>query len=191
MWKKIWHFIWYEDSFASWIVNLVISFVLVKWVIYPGIGFLLSTSYPIVAVVSSSMEHNGQGFDQWWQFRGAWYEQRKLTKEAFSSYPFKNGFNKGDIMVLMGIKPKDIKVGTVVVYENPKFQNPIIHRVVTIEEENGNFAFTTKGDNNYDVDSEKVTAQHIQRTGRAVLRVPFLGWVKIWFVQLIGAVSIK
>ena len=184
--KKLWHFIWYEDSFASWIVNLALSFVLVKWVIYPGVGLLLGTSYPIVAVVSSSMEHRGLGFEDWWQANGQWYTDKEIGEERFIDYPFKNGFNKGDIMVLKGIKPKDIKVGLVVVYENQRYNNPIIHRVVETKEENNQMFFVTKGDNNYGPDAERVSEAQIARTGRAVLRIPLLGYVKIWFVQLLG-----
>ena len=55
--KKIWHFIWEEDSIWSWIANVIIAFVLIKFIVYPLMGFALSTNYPVVAVVSSSMEH--------------------------------------------------------------------------------------------------------------------------------------
>lgn len=55
--KKTWNFIWNDDSLLSWLVNIVLAFVLIKFIIYPGIGFLLGTNFPIVAVVSGSMEH--------------------------------------------------------------------------------------------------------------------------------------
>lgn len=184
LFKKIWHFIWYDDSFASWIVNLILAFVLVKWVIYPGLGLLFGTSFPIVAVVSGSMEHGGLAFDDWWQRHGGWYEGRSLTTQDFLEYPFHNGFNKGDIMILRGVEPKDIKVGDVLVYESPHHLNPIIHRVVEIHD--GGITFTTKGDNNLSPDSERITPHHIERTGKAVLRLPYLGWIKIGFVSLLG-----
>ena len=57
--KKIWNFIWHDNSVWSWLVNVILAFVLVKFVIYPGLGFLLHTTHPVVAVMSSSMEHNG------------------------------------------------------------------------------------------------------------------------------------
>ena len=56
--KKTWKFIWEDDSFLSWLVNIVIAFVLVKFIIYPLLGLLLGTGFPVVAVVSCSMEHN-------------------------------------------------------------------------------------------------------------------------------------
>ncbi len=129
------------------------------------------------------------GFEEWWGANGKWYTDRELHKEGFLAYPFKNGFNKGDIMVLRGVEPKAIKVGAVVVYEHSRYRNPIIHRVVAVKDDNGVRTFVTKGDNNYDADSDPVTEEQIRRTGRAILRVPLLGWVKIWFVQLMGVFS--
>ena len=186
MWKKVWHFIWYDDSLASWLVNLVLAFVLVKWVIYPGIGLLFGTSYPIVAVVSGSMEHRGLSFDAWWNHSQSQYSPYSLSPAQFTMFPFKNGFNKGDIMVLRGIAPKAIKRGDVVVYESSQYNNPIIHRVVQIRDEEGHYTFVTKGDNNIAADGSPVTEEQIQRTGKAIFRIPYLGWVKIWFVMLLG-----
>src|SRR3989338_5801585 len=105
--KKLWHVIWYEDSLLSWILNAGIAFFLIKFIVYPGLGLLLSTTHPIVAVVSSSMEHE-LPLDNWWNSQRAWYEEKNITKEMFLTYPLKNGFNKGDIMILKGKKASDI-----------------------------------------------------------------------------------
>jgi signal peptidase I len=177
--KGIWHFIWHDDSIASWVVNIILAFLIVRFILYPGIGLLMGTSFPIVAVVSGSMEHNGMNFDEWWKEKEEWYVERELDEESFRKYPFKNGFNKGDIMFLKGVKPKDIKVGDVVVYETIKHNNPIIHRVVEISDND----FITKGDNNFREDPDSVSPEQIKRTGKAVGRLPWLGWVKIIFVE--------
>ena len=71
--KKTWHFIWEEDSIWSWIVNVILAFILIKFIVYPGLGLLLSTSHPVVAVVSESMEHNEMKFDDWWDKNNNWY----------------------------------------------------------------------------------------------------------------------
>ncbi|MEK6839460.1 MAG: signal peptidase I [Nanoarchaeota archaeon] len=184
--KKVWHFIWHDDSLASWLVNLVLAFVLVKYLIYPALGLLFGTSFPIVAVVSGSMEHDTLGFDAWWERSGSWYEQREISKDYFSDFPFHNGFRMGDIMILRGIAPKDIKVGDVLVYESSRHPNPIIHRVVDVQDINETYSFQLKGDHNYSPDNDLVTAEHLRRTGKAVMRIPYLGWVKIWFVRLLG-----
>ena len=194
--KRVWHFLWYDESILSWLANLVLAFLLVKFVIYPGIGFLLGTDFPIVAVVSSSMEHNGIELENWYH-GSRWYIDNGITVEQFSKFPFRNGFNKGDIMILKGGEPKDIKVGEVVVYESYRHSNPIIHRVVKInvgsdegdegQEGQERYNFVTKGDNNGDVDSGVVVEDQIKRTGKAIFRIPLLGWIKIWFVNLVGS----
>ncbi len=188
--KKAWRFIWYEDSLLSWLANLVLAFVLVKWVIYPGLGLLLGTSFPIVAVVSSSMEHQGQDFDMWWGLHNSYWVDNGWKKEEFMNWSFKNGFNKGDIMIIKGIESKGIKVGDVVVYESNMFRNPIIHRVTGTRFDNGTkkYHFTTKGDNNEYADSREVSEDQVKRTGKAIARVPLLGWIKIFVVSILERV---
>ena len=58
-WQKIWYFIWEDDSVLSWIVNIILAFVLIKFIVYPGLGLVFGTDFPVVAVVSGSMEHEG------------------------------------------------------------------------------------------------------------------------------------
>src|SRR3989344_780037 len=122
--RKIWNFIWYDDSPLSWIINIILALILVKFLIYPGLGLVLGTTHPLVAVVSGSMEHDGMGFDDWWESNGRWYEENNIKKEEFEKFPFKHGFNKGDIMVL--INSRKINVGDVIVY-NGNSEHPIIH----------------------------------------------------------------
>ncbi|MEK6936985.1 MAG: signal peptidase I [Nanoarchaeota archaeon] len=175
--KKAWYFIWYDDSLMSWFLNVIIAFILVKFVVYPGIGLILGTSHPLVAVVSCSMEHNTD-FDNWWKSNGKWYEDAGIMKEKFNEFTFKNGINQGDIMVL---KNKDeIVLGDIIVFNGGG--NPIIHRVV---EKSAN-GFKTKGDNNSVPDG---TTNSV--IGEAVFKIPYLGWIKITFNGLIGQGIIK
>ena len=183
-WKKTWQFIWHDDSIWSWIVNVIIAFILVKFIIYHGIGFLLGTNYPIVAVISGSMEHN-ENFQTWWDNNKDYYEQYNITLEDFKDYKFTNGFNKGDIMILKGKEPKAIKAGDVVVYQTNN-KNPIIHRVIAITENNQKYVYTTKGDHNAVRDPQLVQEEQITNTGIAVLRVPYVGWLKILVSNLLG-----
>jgi len=53
--KRLWHFLWEEDSIWSWIANVIIAFVIIKFLLYPGLGFVLGTPAPIAAVFSGSM----------------------------------------------------------------------------------------------------------------------------------------
>ncbi|MBI2667143.1 signal peptidase I [Candidatus Woesearchaeota archaeon] len=173
--KKIWHFIWYDNSWLSWIVNVIIAFLLVKFIIYPGFGLILGTDFPVVAVVSSSMEHNSN-FDKWWLDNELYYNKLGIKKEEFKEYSFHNGFNKGDIMVL--VKPDKINKGDVIVYTTNKYKYPIIHRLILLD------PLITKGDNNYKEDNENINKDAI--IGKAVLRIPILGWVKIWFTEFLS-----
>jgi len=69
--KAFWNFLWNEDSILSWIVNIIIAFLLIKFVIYPGIGFALGTNLPVVAVISESMSHQTTPICQTQNFNGA------------------------------------------------------------------------------------------------------------------------
>lgn len=184
--KRFWKFLG-EDSLASWIANVVLSFIVIYFVVYPGLGFVLSTSLPVVAVVSGSMEHRGYSFNDWWDNNLKDYDRFNIKKEDFSQFRFRNGFNKGDIMVIYGVEPKNIKVGDVVVYRSSSSSNPIIHRIVSIENANEDYSFTTKGDNNQAADQNIVSANQIEDTGKAVIRIPYLGWIKIIFTEFIAS----
>jgi len=193
VWKKVWWFIWEDDSIWSWLVNIVLAFVLIKFIVYPGLGLILGTNYPIVAVVSNSMEHNGKGFEDWWDKNKGWYAENGIVKEKFSSFHLKNGFYKGDIMVLLGKKAESLDVGDVIVFQSAK-PDPIIHRIVKKWEEDGKYYFKTKGDNNKDsiknslVDETRIGEDRI--IGKAVIKVPLLGWIKIIFVEILKFVGI-
>lgn len=193
--KKVWRFIWEDNSIWSWIVNVVLAFVLIKYIVYPGLGFLLMTTHPVVAVVSESMEHDGN-FESWWQKSGKWYTISGIEKDEFGKFPFTNGFNKGDIMVLKGKKPENIEIGEIIVFWSAR-KDPIIHRVVNKWKEGDVYYFQTKGDNHRTnpvpirspfLDETRISQDNI--VGNAVLRIPLLGYVKIWFVELINALRL-
>src|SRR3989338_3469972 len=187
--KRLWYFIWEDNSIWSWIANIVISFILIKFIIYPGLGLLLNTSHPVVAVVSESMEHNN-GFDGWWEKSGRWYIDNGIKKDVFEYFPLKNGFNKGDIMILKGKNAENIKIGNVIVFWSAK-RDPIIHRVVKKWQLNNTYYFQTKGDN-YKTNPVSIKSAFLDETniseeqivGNAVERIPLLGYIKIWFVEL-------
>lgn len=48
---------WEDNSFLSYISFLFLVFIFLKLIFFPIIGFALNTNYPIVAIVSGSMEH--------------------------------------------------------------------------------------------------------------------------------------
>ena len=188
---RLWYFIWHDNSTASWIVNIILAYLIIKFIIYPGMGLVLGTNFPIVAVVSDSMEHH-LPLDEWWAKNEDYYLALNITKADFETYPFKNGFNRGDIMFLLGKKPEDIKIGDVIVFQSKK-PYPIIHRVI-MKDNKSMWVFQTKGDNNKaqirDGELDETRILEKQLLGKAVVRIPLLGYVKIWFVELMKITGI-
>jgi len=189
--KEIWYFIWEDNSIWSWLVNIILAFVLIKFVVYPGLGFLLITSHPVVAVVSESMEHR-MGFDAWWEKNNGWYIENGIDKKDFEMFSLKNGFNKGDIMFLVGRDAENIEVGDVIVFNNRR-KDPIIHRVVKKMQDGNEIYFQTKGDNNQNsIKNRGLDETHIIEDiiiGKAAFRVPVLGYIKIWFMELLKLIG--
>ena len=79
------------------------------------------------------------------------------------------------------ISPKNAKLGDVIVYGVEHRADPIIHRVIAIEDDQ----FMTKGDHNCGIADFEKNIPKDMVIGKAVWRVPFLGWVKIAFVEFI------
>jgi hypothetical protein len=199
--KAVWHFIWVEDSWLSWIVNVFLAFIIIKFLVYPGLGLALGTSHPIVAVVSSSMEHP-VSFEEWWTepsccansdchtklSQGMILEKQGINEDEFLDFPFTNGFNKGDIMILYS--PKNIAIGDVLTFMAPGRSDPIIHRVIAVNKQGEQITYQTKGDNNCaSADFENFVTKE-QAIGKAVWRVPLLGWIKIGFVGLLKLIGL-
>jgi signal peptidase I len=197
-WRKVWHFIWEDDSWASWFVNVILAFLLIKFIVYPGLGLALSTSHPIVAVVSGSMEHDGS-FDTWWDSyamcndaqctQAEYYQKLGISKEQFMDFRFRNGFNKGDLMILYGTSPAKVKVGDIIVFKADR-PDPIIHRVMLVKSELGKKVFSTKGDHNMGSFYFEAYIPEDAYVGRAVVRVPWLGYIKIGFVKLMQFIGL-
>mgnify|MGYP001577543428 CR=1 FL=1 len=190
---KFWDFVWNGEGILSWVTCFVLAYVLIKFAVYPLLGIVFGTQFPIVAVVSGSMEHDGT-FENWWSSQCAsdikqsdLYSQINIDKIKFMNYPFKNGFNKGDLMVLFGAGQPE--VGEVIVFDMPGRNYPIIHRVIEAKE-NCKF-YKTKGDHNCGSDSLERNIPAEKLYGKAVLRVPYLGWLKIGFVELLTIINNK
>jgi hypothetical protein len=205
--KRTWNFFWDDDSIWSWIANIIVAFLLIRFIVYPVLGVVLGTSYPIVAVISESMEHGttneiicGQqfkefpeSFDQYWNTCGQWYEEKGITKEEFRTYPFDDGFRKGDVILLWRANRDNLEVGDVLIFQGSKPQ-PIIHRIIKIWDEDGEYFYQTKGDHNNGMISgvygeEKISESRI--LGKGLFRIPYLGWMKILFVDAVKPLGIN
>jgi len=193
--RKIWWFIWEDDSLLSWAVNIILAFILIKYLVYPGLGLILGTSFPVVAVVSGSMEHDGS-FDDWWDSSAVctvagctqkdWYNEHSITKDEFKKFIFTNGFNTGDIIILLGTEPENVETGDVIVFQSDK-PYPIIHRVIDIKDTD-ELIFETKGDHNPTKGPDDMNIKTEKLIGKAVMRIPYLGWIKIGFFKIIDAI---
>ena len=178
--KEIWGFLWNSDSIWSWIADFALAFLLVRFVFFPLMSLLLGSSLPLVVVESGSMEHNGD-FDSWWQEKGQWYIDHNITKAQFEAYPMKNGFNKGDIILTKGIDTP--QRGDVIIFKTVMQTTPIIHRIIN---QNEDLTFATKGDHNtYQIPYE-ISIKSANIVSKAIFRIPYLGWLKLFFVELLA-----
>jgi len=185
-WKKFWFIVWKDDSLKGWIISILFLFIVIKFVFFPLLNLATGTSLPLAIVESCSMYHQGNifsDFASWYERHDEKYTPFVINKLDFQEFPFKRGFNKGDILLIVGTKPEKLNEGDVIIFEASQ-KNPIIHRIINIKEENGEYTFSTIGDNNNQqipfeksISSEKIV-------GKASFRlVPYLGWVKLVFFE--------
>jgi signal peptidase I len=192
--KKTWHFLWKDESLLSWIVSLILAFIIVKFIFFPILSLVLATPMPLVVVESGSMHHPGSfignalgsqnHFELWWDKRGEWYKNNGVTKQEAENWPFRTGLDRGDIIIVSG--RGEIGIGSIIIFEaNQKY--PIIHRVVDIQKINGKTFYATKGDNNMQQLFSEKSISEDAIIGKATVRIPKLGWVKLAFVRIIEA----
>ena len=184
---KLWYFIWEDNSLLSWIINAILAFILIKFLVYPGLGFAFNTESPVVAVISGSMEHGGQDYDVWWDSKSAEYEPFNITKSAFARFPFRDGMNKGDMILLRGTPPSELKVGEIIVFRGEN-QDPIIHRIVSKRVQEEKNIFSSKGDRNSKQIEYEKNIDEDRIVGKAVFRIPFLGYIKIGYNSLVNLI---
>ncbi len=205
--KQVWKFFWHEDSLWSWIANIIVAFIFIRFIIYPLLGIILGTGFPIVAVVSESMEHGlhqgmlcGQQFDEfqesfdnYWQVCGPWYEDKGISKEQFKQFPFQDGFRKGDVIILWKANRDNLDVGDILIFQGNRPQ-PIIHRVVKVWQEDQSYFYQTKGDHNSNsIDGHlgETKISEPRMLGQGLVRIPYLGWVKILFVDAVRPLGLN
>jgi len=186
-WKKFWFVVWKDDSLKGWIISIIFLFVIIKLVFFPLLNLATGTTLPLAIVESCSMYHEDNifsNFDSWYERHDDKYANFIINKLNFQDFPFKRGFNKGDILFIVGTKPEKLDKGDVIIFEASQ-SNPIIHRIIDIKEENGDYIFSTIGDNNNgQLTFERVITED-KIVGRAVFRIaPYVGWVKLVFFEV-------
>jgi signal peptidase I len=193
--KEAWNWLWKSDSWLSWLVSLLIAFIIVKFIFFPLLSLVFSTSLPLVVIESSSMHHQGfignwfktkGSFDNWWNQYHSWYEKNNISQSEAEKFSFRTGLEKGNIIIVWG--RGELKLGDIIIF-NAGQQYPIIHRIIKIENINNTLYYSTKGDNNNLAGREQFQFESgikkEQILGKAVFRIPLLGWVKLAFVEII------
>ncbi len=86
--------------------------------------------------------------------------------------------NVGDIIIVRGVDPHIVTVGTIIIFHSPyEWDMPIVHRVIAVLNDGGQLFFETKGDNNQVQDGWKVPASNL--IGIYVLKIPYIGLVSL------------
>ncbi|VVB79848.1 Uncharacterised protein [uncultured archaeon] len=189
-WKKFWHLLWKDDSWKGWLFSIIFLFVFIKFIFFPGLSWVTGTQLPLAIVESCSMYHQGgtwplTSYDSWINSHQTKYKNLNITEQQFSNFKMKNGFNKGDILFITGVKPENIKVGDIIIFIAPT-TNPVIHRVIAIRTDptTNKRIFSTEGDNNNGQLSFENNIQENQILGKAQFKLaPYLGWVKLVFFE--------
>jgi signal peptidase len=166
-----------ENELTETIVYIVLGIV-AAYLLNFGLGLLLGTKLPVVAVVSESMTHDSSTPVRHYQFL---QENLNYSKEQIDAWPIKNGFLKGDALVVRGVPEKDLKIGDVIVYDINGQTTPIVHRIVKF----GNGQIITKGDHNPSMDPWRP----VKIYGKAIFIIPFLGWPKLILTQILGGIG--
>lgn len=82
----------------------------------------------------------------------------------------------GDVVIVKKCNANDIVNGDIIQYQMKGYT--VIHRVVEKKQKNGEYYFTTKGDNNPSEDKESVKEDQV--LGKVIFKVKYLGYPAIW-----------
>lgn len=185
-WENFWFVFWKDDSFKGWVISIIFLFILIKGLFFPILELTTGTELPLVIVESCSMYHQGNilsNSNKWWDNHENKYQEFDLTKTNFQDFILKKGFNKGDILFIIKAKPEKLNIGDIIIF-NANYRNPIIHRIINIEETNEGRIFSTMGDNNNGQLSIERQISEDQLIGKASIKlVPYAGWIKLIFFE--------
>lgn len=173
--RKFWKFL-QKDSWPSFVVTLLIAFIIIKFIFFPGLSLITGTQLPLVIVESCSMHHHEPGFEK--TFESSVYEENGISIEDTATWDFQNGFSKGDVIFVVGTK--NVEVGDIIIFHGGA-RHPLIHRTIKDGETYG-----TKGDN-YKTNARQLSSEKNiskdQLIGKALFKVPFIGWAKLIFFE--------
>jgi signal peptidase I len=174
--------LWKKDFFKTAIAIALIPLIVAGF--WFGLQAALNTRiFPLFAVTSGSMCIPYDGACNGW------------------SHPFDRTLHKGDLLIIQGVDPKDLKTdypnSDIIVYQNPNLpandpQANIVHRIVKFEDINGTRYFWTKGDGNDSPDVwpnparytdpwSPIPEDHVY--GKVVMRIPWVGLLALMAQQ--------
>lgn len=117
--------------------------------------------------------------------------------ESSSMYPT---LHVGDVVIITGVSPDDIKIGDIIVFNKVTYslsssktvslETPIVHRVVKVLNVNGVKYFKTKGDANpvedrWYVPESAVLGRVLCVNGNPI-RIPYIGYVSLFYHEVFG-----
>lgn len=86
--------------------------------------------------------------------------------------------NVGDIIIVRGVDPRTVTVGTIIIFHSPSNpEMPIVHRVIAVDNQGSTILFQTKGDHNPGPDGWRVPAENLM--GVYVGKIPYVGLLSL------------
>lgn len=82
----------------------------------------------------------------------------------------------GDLVIIEKCTANDVKIKDIIEYQMDGYT--VIHRIINIYQEKGEFFFITKGDNNESED--KLPVREDQLIGKALFKIPYIALPTIW-----------
>lgn len=92
----------------------------------------------------------------------------------------------GDMVLVKVCTPNDVTKGDIIQYKRDKYT--VIHRVVKKYQEDGEFFFITKGDDNYAEDMDPVRED--QLIGKVIFKIKYIALPTIWINNLSSQVQV-
>ncbi|MFQ6088288.1 MAG: signal peptidase I [Candidatus Methanofastidiosia archaeon] len=99
-------------------------------------------------------------------------------------------YYRGDVVFIKSVDPSTLQVGDIIVFENPRDDTPIVHRISEIIEENRLY-FVTKGDNNFSEDNyypsyPGIPQEHV--IGEVAFHIPKVGGITLFLRDLLRGI---
>jgi signal peptidase I len=160
--RKLW-----KNEYFQTVLTIALMIIIVFGFWY-GLQVMLNTPYPALTVASGSMcMQPGPNCDGW-------------------SHPFEPTLHVGDLIIVQGVNPEDIKAepypnGDIIVFRKLQEGDLVVHRAIAKEKkEDGKWYFQTKGDGNSSPDSPYPNIPEDYVIGRVVMRIPWVGHLALF-----------